>query len=245
MKLRLLVIILHYGRVALTRRLHEQLLHSDPAWRERILVLDNHAPEPYPGAQARTPENLYWAGGLELAVSLARERGASHLWFLNNDFVFVTDPPHIGRAWGRLQRIEKIAGRVGVYSPSATTNPYHPQMIRDPERQYRLAKYVDGIAPLFSLDCLDAIGGVDCADNRYGYGVESVLSLRASEAGWNVGVDCQCAVRHRYHSTAKEVDGFLALAAAAERSYLTRRLGPDYKARLRALGRECEDFDAI
>ena len=41
------VVILHYGRPEVTRRLHGQLLSSDPDWRERIMVLDNHAPAPY------------------------------------------------------------------------------------------------------------------------------------------------------------------------------------------------------
>jgi GT2 family glycosyltransferase len=232
---RLAVVLLHYGPAARTAALHRQLAASDPDWRESVLVLDNHADEPYPEAWRRADENLYWAGALDFAIKTLAKTGITHLWFLNNDLTFDSPPPHIARAWGRLAHIEKQLGRVGVYAPSVLHNPYHAQMVRQEGSQWRGVAYVDGIAPILSLACLAELGGLDCRDNPFGYGVDVWLSLRAQRAGWAVVVDDQVAVRHRYHSTAKEIEGFLARAAAAEEAYLTARLGPDWRAVLKDL----------
>jgi hypothetical protein len=51
----LAVVILHYGGTSFTRRLHKQLLTSDPEWARHILVLDNAAPETYPSPWVRLP----------------------------------------------------------------------------------------------------------------------------------------------------------------------------------------------
>jgi hypothetical protein len=134
---------------------------------------------------------------------------------------------------------------VGVYSPAALANPYHPQMVADPAMQWRRAAYVDGIAPLFSLRCLEELGGVDIEGNPYGYGVDIVTSLAAHRAGWPVVVDHQVAVRHVYHSTARRVEGFMAVAARAEREYLTKRLGNNYAEELERLKTDYQDFTAI
>jgi len=229
-----LIVILHYGDASLTRRLRDQLISGDPAYAGRILVLDNHAPEAYPGAWLRTEENLYWAGAFELAARLAAETGASHLWFMNNDVFFLTSPPRLERAFTRLSRLESALGKVGLYSPAVDRNPYHPQMVADPGKQYRLVRLADGVAPLVSLECLDAIGGLDCADNPRGYGVDLTLSLRMWQAGWRVVVDHQLVIRHKYHSSARAEEGFLERAARDEDAYLRKRLGPDHRAIIEA-----------
>lgn len=231
----LAVVILHYGPVARTAQLHGQLKASDPSWLEGVLVLDNASSEPYPDAWMRTKRNLYWAGALDLALRACADLGATHLWFLNNDLTFASAAPHIARAWGRLTHIEQESGRVGVYSPSALSNPYHAQMVQRPDSQWHPAAYVDGIAPILSLECVREVGGLDFAGNEFGYGVDVWLSLRAQRAGWGVVVDDQVAVRHRYHATAREQEGFLAQAAAAEEPYMAQRLGPDWRAVLKAL----------
>lgn len=230
----LAIVILHYGPVARTAALHRQLLASDAPFSRDILVLDNASPEPYPDAWRRTGANLYWAGALGYTLGACAERGATHLWFLNNDLLFDSPAPHIQRAWGRLAHMEREAGPVGVYSPSTLANPYHAQMVQRPGSQWRRAAYVDGIAPLLRLDCVRELGGLDCADNGFGYGVDIWLSWRAQQAGWGVVVDDQVVVRHRYHSTAREQEGFLARAAAAEESYMAKRFGPDWRAALKA-----------
>ncbi len=231
----LAVVILHYGAPALTQRLLSQLRASDPELGQRVLVLDNHAPEPFPDAWRRLDRNLYWGGALAYCLQACRELGCSHLWYLNNDIAFISRPPHLERAWQRLQRLDARLGPVGVYSPSVLRNPYHAQMVQRPEGQFRLVPYIDGIAPLFRLECLDALGGLDLGANPYGYGVDVWTSLAAHRAGWPVVVDHQVALRHSYHSTARRVEGFLALAGAAQDAYLEERLGPGYAAELQRL----------
>lgn len=231
---RAVAVILHYGEARLTRRLYEQLLPESRAADVPVLVLDNAAPEPFDGAWQRLPENRYWAGAFDYAVRAARDMGRSHLWFCNNDVVFTSRPPYLGRALARLARIEAAVGRVGLYSPAFAASPYHPQMVAAPGGDYRLVHVLDGVAPLVSLDCLEAVGGLDAADNSRGYGVDVWLAVRAQQAGWKLVVDHQLTLRHRHHTAAKAVPGFLEAAARAENAYLTARLGPDYRERIRA-----------
>ena len=238
---RIMICILHYGDLALTRRLHRQMLEADPAWAEHVRVLDNAAPQAYAEAWKRLPENIYWSGALEFALAQAGREGYSHLWFFNNDVIFTSEPPYLTRAAERLARLEKIRGPVGIYAPAVERNPYHAQMIRNPAAQWRRVAYVDGIAPLFSLAAAQDAGGLDAGENIYGYGLDIWLSLRVARAGWPVLVDHQTALRHSYHATARRVEGFLSRAAEAEKIFLAERLGPDYKDQIKALQLDYED----
>lgn len=234
-------VILHYGDPVLAANLADSLRRADPDHAERVLVLDNAAPRPAINAWRRLSDNLFWGGALAYCLDAARDMGCTHLWFLNNDISFETRPPLAARAALRMARMGAALaarglggpsgkeGRVGVYAPAVDRNPYHPQMVRDARIQYRRVALVDGIAPLIDLDCAREVGGADCADNPRGYGVDVWLSLRAHRAGWPVVVDHQLVVRHRYHTTARSVDGFMDAAARAEHEYMTRRLGPAWR----------------
>lgn len=224
----LVTVILHYGSPALARRLADQLAASDRGCAVR--VLDNAAPEPFPGAWQRLPENLYWAGALAWTAETVRAEGFSHLLFLNNDILFTSPPPHLSRLWQRLERIEALGGPVGMCSPAVEQSPYHPQMVAAPGAACREVEIMDGICPLICLESLARVGGVDCADNPYGYGVDLWLSARMRAAGLRLCVDNEVRVRHRHHTTARGQEGFLARAAAAEQAYLAARLGPDWRA---------------
>ena len=238
--MKLFTIILHYGPVERTASLHRQLLAADPG--EDVLVFDNAAVEAYPGAWARAEKNLYWAGAFERVMQSLAEQGASHVWFLNNDLRFVSRAPIIGRARVRLERAGRLMGRVGVYSPTATSNPYHPQMVERPGGQFSLVRYVDGIAPLVSVDFWRRLGGIDFEGNPFGYGVDVWFSSRARDHGYSCVVDHQVVVRHAYHSTAREVDGFLVRAAEAESAYLADRLGSEYRRVVAQMASEVRDF---
>lgn len=243
-------VVLHYGDPALAAGLAASLRRADPDHADRVLVLDNAAPVPAAGAWRRLPENLFWGGALEHCLDAARDMGCTHLWFLNNDISFATRPPLVARAALRMARMGRVLterglggpkGRVGVYAPAVERNPYHPQMVRAEGAQYRRVALVDGIAPLVDLECAREVGGADCADNPRGYGVDVWLSLRAHRAGWPVVVDHQLVVRHRYHTTARGVEGFLDAAARAEHEYMTRRLGPAWRAEVAQLQRQWTD----
>lgn len=244
MQSRLAVVILHYGEPDLTARLHHQLLASDPDWPD-LFVLDNAAPKPYPDAWARLPENLYWAGALADTAERLEDDGFTHLWFLNNDLIFDCKPPILTTAWQRFLRLEKTLGKLGAYSPAALRNPYHPQMVQAPDRQYRRVTYLDGIAPLLNLECVRSIGGVDFTDNPYGYGVDIALTMAAHTAGWPLVVDHQIAIRHTYHSTARSIDGFLKKAAQAEDAYMRRKVGNDWRDRVTQAGTDYTDHDRM
>jgi hypothetical protein len=240
--IRLATVILHYGPVSRTLALHRQLLTSDLDLADDILVFDNASPEPYPEAWTRAEGNLYWAGALEHVLATLAGQGATHVWFLNNDLSFLPPAPFIERVRARLGRAERLAGPVGVYSPAVTRNPYHPHMVARKGGQFSLVRYVDGIAPLISVDFWRAAGGIDFQGNPYGYGVDVWFSSRARDLGYACVVDHQVVVRHDYHSTAREMDGFLRRAAEAERGYLCARLGPDYRAELAHMAADCRDL---
>lgn len=238
--MRLVTVILHYGPVERTAPLHRQLLAADPE--EDIRVFDNAASEAYPGAWARAESNLFWAGAFEHVMWTLAEQGASHVWFLNNDLRFVSKAPLIGRARIRLGRAERLEGPAGVYSPAATSNPYHPQMVERPDWQFSLVRYVDGIAPLVSVEYWRRAGGIDFGANPFGYGVDIWFSSRARDHGFSCVVDHQLVVRHAYHSSAREEDGFLARAAEAESAYLSDRMGLGYKDAVSAMASEVRVF---
>lgn len=244
MKKRLAVVILHYGSPELTTRLHRQLLDSDPDWGD-LFVLDNNAPDPYPDAWERLPQNLYWAGALDYTLERMETEGFTHVWFLNNDLLFLNKPPILKNVWQRFQRLEKTIGPLGVYSPSTQRNPYHPQMVQDPEHQYRRACYVDGIAPLLSLACVKDIGGVKFSGNKYGYGVDVALTLAAHNAGWPVIIDHQIPIKHVYHSTARTINGFMDKASLAEETYMRQVLGDDWRSAVDAAKCEYTDHDKM
>jgi hypothetical protein len=240
--MRVVTVILHYGPCSRTAGLHDQLLRADPGARGDIFVLDNSSPQPFVPAWKTNNSNLYWAGALEQVMRFWSSHGASHVWFLNNDIFFVTPPPLIGRVKARLSRAEDLVGPVGVYSPAVTSNPYHPQMVERPGGQFRLVRYVDGIAPLISVEFWRRAGGVDFKGNPYGYGVDVWFSSQAENHGFSCVVDHQLVVRHSYHSAAGEVDGFLQKAAGAEAEYLIRRLGPHYRARMQEMAEDVREF---
>ncbi|MBQ4133528.1 MAG: hypothetical protein IJD04_07350 [Desulfovibrionaceae bacterium] len=232
--------ILHYGSPELTERIFLQL-RDEPD----VFVLDNAAPEPFPGAWVRLPDNLYWAGALEWAAAHFDAQGYTHLWFLNNDAYFLSRSPIIKITLQRLARMEKMLGRVGIYTPAVSASPYHPQMVQNRAVQCRQTAVVDGIAPLLNLQCLREIGGVDASDNPWGYGVDLWLSVRAGRAGWLNLVDNQVVVRHNYHSTAARIHGFMERAALAEVAFLKARLGRDYKNKIQELQAECRDINNL
>ena len=234
MNIRLFVVVLHYGDPALTRRVASELESQGTL----VHVLDNAAPLNYEGNEMirRLPENLFWAGGFAAALNWAREDGATHLWFCNNDIGFVSKPPHAPRLIARLRRMSaKLGRKPGLYAPSVIRNPYHPQMVWRDNAAFSVVCCVDGIAPVVDLECVEALGGLDAADNPRGYGVDVWLSLRAHQAGWPVVVDHGILLRHDYHTTARSVPGFMSEAARSEDKYLAARLGPDWRERLKTL----------
>lgn len=256
--MRLAVVILHYGNPALTGSVFDALCAADPRLATHIRVFDNAAPEAFAGAWVRSARNVYWAGALEQTLEMVRAEGYTHLWFLNNDIRFVSPAPLVARVIARLGQVEKRMERpVGIYSPAVQRSPYYPQMCVRPALSesvqpqtgqadsassllpgMRRVSIVDGIAPVYSLQCLEAVGGLDMGENVYGYGVDMWLAFRVHQAGWPVLVDEAVVMDHRYHTTARNEPGFMQQAALAENMYLTARMGPNWRERLQAMQSE-------
>ena len=105
-KYKIAACILHYGDPSLTGRLYGQL-EAEPD----VYILDNAAPDPFPGAWKRLDENLFWAGAFAWALREFEYMGYTHLWFFNNDAYFLSRPPYIKTAAVRLARMELALGR--------------------------------------------------------------------------------------------------------------------------------------
>lgn len=236
----ILIVILHYGETRQTTALHEQLLVQNSG-HSQIKVLDNASPQPYAQAWQRTEQNLYWAGALDFSLNYAQQKGFSHLWFLNNDIYFLTNKNIIDYAGHRLRHIESQVGPVAIYSPAAKTNPYHPQMVFKPGGQFQIVRYVDGIAPLINVKFWTE-AGLDFSDNPYGYGVDIWFSSQAHTFGFSCVVDHQVILRHRYHSSARKVEGFLEKAATAEQRYLQHRFGMNYQSIITKMAQDIHLF---
>lgn len=246
-KPKICAVILHYGDPTLTERVRRQLLEANPELSNDIRVLDNAAPVPATDSWIRLEQNLYWAGALHWTLRhlAATEPEYSHLWFLNNDISFASSGPLLSKAAQRLTWISSKLGAVGVYSPAALRNPYHPQMVQDVSQQIRVVRYVDGIAPLLDMAAIAEQGGIDLEGNAFGYGVDIITSLRQQQAGKLVVVDHQLALRHTYHSTARKVSGFMEQAAQAEAVYLEKRLGKDYAHMIDTLKQDFTDYTRL
>ena len=223
--IRLCACILHYGEPELTARLHTHLQKAEPERAQDVLVLDNAAPNAYAPAWHRLEENRYWAGAFAWFVTQAEALGYTHVWFCNNDIQLLSAGPYLKRLEARLARLER-QGRVGALSPALEHNPYHRHMQQQPGGGCRPVPYLDGVAPVVNLEAVAAVGGLDCADNQYGYGVDVWLSLRLQQAGWQVLVEDGMLMRHRYHTTASAVTGFMQTASKAEEAFMRKRLGP-------------------
>lgn len=241
------VVILHYGDPAVTARLHRQLNGQGERWRDRVFVLDNASPQPWPNAWTRLPENRYWAGALAWTLDAMQAQGRTHVWFLNNDLWFAAAGMVLDQAWQRLHALETRSGQaIGAYSPAVVRHPYHRQMVQDPARQFRRVLLLDGVAPLLRLEAVTALPGgqgLDWQDNPRGYGVDLWLSWRLHKAGWPLVVDHQIPIRHEHHTAARQTSDFLSQAADHEDAYLRARLGPDWKVVVRQLSARFADVD--
>ena len=233
----MLTVVLHYGDPALTRRVVSALAR----YGDSVHVLDNAAPAPYSETDWRLPHNVFWTGGLEAALHRARELDKAYLWFCNNDIHFLGTLPYIALVEARIGRLAKHWGKLGLYTPCVRRNPYHAQMERRPGVAYSRVAYIDGIAPVLSLECVDAVGGLDAGDNPRGYGVDVWLSVRAHARGWPVVVDHGLEVRPAYHTTAARIPGFMDAAAADEHRYMSARMGSAWRDVLADLQRQRQD----
>lgn len=99
-KLRLAIIVLHYGEARETAACLRSILQADAAgWEVSIIVVDNSPEENLPHCAlpqgqfhlVRTGRNLGYAGGMNTGMRLALAENAEYFLLLNNDLVLAPD----------------------------------------------------------------------------------------------------------------------------------------------------------
>ncbi len=209
--------------------------------RLEIVVVDNGSRTPPDAALAEAglevavvhaPVNLGYAGGNNLGIRWARERGAGLVWILNNDAVAGAgalealveasvrhpragafgsrvlrgdDPSRIWVAWGRVTWRQSLIELVG--ENAADGPPY------DVEQE---VEWIPGCSILLRAEALDDVGGFD--EDFFAYHEDVDWAARARARGWSsVYVPASRVVHHIHGSSggASHYGGF--------RKYLSAR----------------------
>lgn len=97
------VFVVHFGDPEMTKKALKSCLELDPA-PGGAFVLDNSGNWPdtaWPSDEVIRPgRNLGYAGAVNMAAEVARDRGFTHVWVLNNDVSVVPDAlVHFGEAF--------------------------------------------------------------------------------------------------------------------------------------------------
>ncbi|MDD4866071.1 MAG: glycosyltransferase family 2 protein [Mycobacterium sp.] len=169
------------------------------------LIVDNRGDYPKLGTErvATPSENLGWAGGSEYGFRLAFSEGYSHAMTLNND-------TRISKRFvaGLLdRRLPADAGIVGPMIdrgfPYAVDHGAPAAADYVPRPWYRVVPAVEGTALMISRECWENVGGLDPSDfERYGWGIDLDLALRARRAGYGIYTTEMAYINHFGRRTA-------------------------------------------
>ena len=200
--MRVIAVVVHWRDSAETRGCLERLAAADI----EALVVDNGSPEPIGpafGALAgtvRSPVNVGYAGGANLGIRAARDRGADVVLLLNNDarvhvgangeacdvlaadgrvgvvgakVLTREDPTRLWLAWGDVNYRQSLVALHGAGRPDA------PAFNRE-----RDVAWVAGCAMWLRVQALDAVGLFD--ERFFAYHEEVDWCVRAWRGGWRV-----------------------------------------------------------
>lgn len=161
-------------------------------------------------------ENLGFAGGNNVGIRYARERGCDYIWLLNNDTV--VDPDALS-ALVRAARSDASIGIWGskIYYHSQPDVLWYAGATIDPkigwthqlgqgecdEGQYdtvRRTEYVTGCSLLVSTKVIDAIGLMD--ESYFLYWEEVDWCYRALRHGWESAVEPASVLWHKVSASA-------------------------------------------
>lgn len=211
MNLSLLVIVLHYSGVDDTRECLASL-ESQAGGQVHVLVVENGAIEPlgpsfaaeYPWAEIQVqPENLGWAGGNNLGIRLAQQRGIDVVCLLNNDTVL---PP---RAFERLldtaQKLDRFILHPVIDSYGADEPPQLDPAIPEPlDMTVRAVSEAPGVFRIGVVNgaCLlaptELFTQIGLIDARFFLLYEDAdLGQRARAAGYGFYCDTGVRIRHK------------------------------------------------
>ena len=245
------IVIPVFKAFAITRRCIESVLADTHRPRGRILVVDDHGPEPDLSA---------WLRGLDAAGQITLLRNARNLGFVasanrgmhaagRNDVVLLNSDTEVPPGWLRRLRAQAYGGpRIASVSPlsnNATICGYPRDGTNAipfgriwPEidaacQAVNAGRAVDlpttvGFCMYIRRAALDQAGPFDEAAFGRGYGEETDFCLRTAGMGWRHILACDVFVYHEGGVSFGHETGPLLQAAAAT---ITRRF-PDYFARV-------------
>ncbi len=194
-------------------------LAEDPESRVRVLVVDNGSTD---GSEARlrdawpdieliqTGENLGFAGGMNVGIRYAAERGAAYVWLLNNDtrpqrgalagLVTCADSDgSLGALSSRVVRLRR-SGMPGESYDTAFIRPKGrlvPIRCEGAEGGNEPCRYAERLYGVSLLLRMETIARVGLLDERYFHYYEEIdLIERMRRAGWQVGLSCRSLVLH-------------------------------------------------
>jgi GT2 family glycosyltransferase len=185
-----------------------------------IIVIDNHSNDSSPGLISEryadvtlinNSRNLGFAGGNNLGIKCAAEKGYDYLWFINNDLI--VDEESLGALIGMASKVK----RLGMISPVIYYHDwpteiqfcgsyvdwdqgkivYPPRKTLDIDGRFSEGKDVClwGTALLVKKELIETIGGLK--DSFFAYWEDTEYSLRAIKAGFKNRVCESAKVYHK------------------------------------------------
>jgi GT2 family glycosyltransferase len=198
-----LAVILHYNTPEMTDRLYEQL---KPYERDdyELVVLDNGSPESGRSKYTnyRCGENVYFGGGLNLAMNIVLESSQyDSLLFLNSDLIV-----H-GYRFVKTLRNEMFSGGYKIISPSVIqperSQCYWVMMHNWNSNKVRDVPWIDFQCPLIHRDLIEEIHQFD-EDLIFGWGNDVYSGVICKEKGWKMGIVDYCPVIHLSNETVRQ-----------------------------------------
>lgn len=198
-----LAVILHYNTPEMTSRLYKQLIPYERSDYE-LAVLDNGSPEAGKCAYTtyRTEENVYFGGGLNLAMQLVLDsQEYDSLLFLNSDLIVQ------GYNFVKTLRKELLTQDYKIISPAILqpeeSQCYWPTMHCWNSDTVRQVPWIDFQCPLLHRDLIEEIQQFD-QDLNFGWGNDVYSGIVCESRNWKVGVVDYCPVIHLSNETVKQ-----------------------------------------
>jgi GT2 family glycosyltransferase len=159
----------------------------------------------FPGVELiRNDANLGYAGGMNVGIRRALERGAGHVFLLNNDVE--VEPGAVERllaeADGAGALCPVITSAEGVWYSGARFDPrrgYNGRHLTDVPSTVRETERACGAAMLIPREALEEVGLLD--EGLFAYWEDAEWSLRARRAGLPIRVLPPARVRHKVSVT--------------------------------------------
>lgn len=199
-------VVVHFGDPATTRRMLRKLAASTVPL--RTVVVDNDGG--FVGSTEvdvlRTRQNLGFAGGCNMGARHALSRGASFVWFLNNDAEPIPDSLGQLLETAATCRPACLVGSLEIdprdadpQGPWANRAPVLPSALRGRVRAVRgrltTVDFLSGFSMLASRPAFEQVGFID--ESFFHYFEDVDFGLRAVLAGADVVLDCGAPITHR------------------------------------------------